>query len=195
MPSQVDICNVAILDVGGNTINAIDEGSREAELCDHYWEMFVDEVLSEHTWNFAKQWVALAEEAGYSMVDSEYGYAYELPSDYVRMSRMEDKKSLYEVRGTTLLTNVEDCLIEYIKRVDDVMAFPPGFRMALIARLRAALAIPLARKGTKAIDWMNLYLSVDLPRAKTKDAMEGNQSEESLHQHTDENDTWLASRQ
>lgn len=194
MASQIDICNVALTDVGGNAINAIDEGGKEADLCYLYWDSLVDEVLSEHTWNFAKKWVNLAEDSGYVMVDGEYSTAFQLPNDYIRISRPENLALQYEIRETTLLCNEDTLAIEYIFRVSNVEKFTPGFRMALIARLRASLAIPMARKGSKAVDWMGIYLSRELPNAKKKDSNENSPSEEAVHRHIDATDSWLVSR-
>lgn len=194
MASQVQICNLALVDIGAKTINALDDGSVEADVCDEVYDLLLEMVLEAHTWDFAKKWVALAEDAGYTMIDEQYDYAYELPADYIRMSRMEDKDSLYEVRGSTLLTNVEDANIEYIQKITDPTKYPSHFVRAFSARMRLPLAMKVTNKGSKAIDFATLYYSADLPQAKSDDARQGNPSQETKIRHTNETDSWLSAR-
>ncbi len=194
MASKVNICNLALVDIGANTINALDDGSNEADACDEIYDQLLDELLEEHTWDFCKKWVALAEDSGYAMVDEQYEYAYELPSNYIRMSRMENLATIYEVRGSTLLTNVEDAIAEYIFQEIDPTKLPPHFVKAFASRLRMSLAIKIPGKGAKKVDWTKIYYQVDLPKAKSDDARQGNPSMATKTRHTDATDTWLSAR-
>jgi len=151
------------------------------------------EVLEAHTWNFAKKWVSLAEDATYTMVDSAWDYAYSLPADYVRMSRMEDKSYNYEIRGNNLLFTADECNIEYIWKVTDTTTFPSHFVKALVARLRPALYAKLSGKNKGEFDWMNVYIAT-LDNARMLDGLSDNPTMANKTRHTQATDTWLAAR-
>lgn len=191
MTDQVQICNMALMGIGANPISSLTEGGTEADLCSLFWEPVLKEVLADHKWNFAKKWVSLAEIDSYSFVDEEYSYAYQLPADYIRMSRLEDKDSQYEIRGSVLFCNLEEAICEYIYYEDDPTKLPPYFVTAFVIRLKAELSIPLSKKGSKTIDYIKLYSGMALPRAKTLDAQDTFPSQDSIYRHTEENDTWL----
>jgi hypothetical protein len=197
MADQVEICNLALLDVGAKTISAIDEGTTESNVCQDIYELYLKEVLGEHTWDFQKKWVALAAPTVTVNLDERYDYVYQLPSDYLRMSRMQDKKSLYEVRAKQLYTNVEVALIEYIWYASDkidAQAFPTYFVTAFASRMKSTLAAKLPKKGAKNINFFKTYLEVDLPRAKTADAIQGKPSVQTQFGVTNESDPWFLAR-
>lgn len=193
MASQVELCNLAIRDLGGNSISQITENTKEAKLCNDYWNELVDELLEEYCWDFAKVWVALALDATYVFVDDRYLYAYALPSNYIKMSDTELGYN-YEIRGQHIVTNEEDAEIEYIQRMTDVTKWPVHFRKAFVSLLRSRIAFGLARKGTDPKEWVLKYEQLDLPAAKTKDAQTGRPSKEVSRSHTDSTDTWLSKR-
>lgn len=194
--SKIAINNMALQEVGGNAITTFDasDDSTEADLSRAFYEFCLDEVFEAHTWDFAKEWKALALDSNYSMVDEKYEFAYALPGDYVRMSRLENKAIQYEIRGAFILTNEEDLKIEYIKKIDDTTLYPVHFVRALIARLKASYNGPLSKKGAKTIDFMSIYETVTLPNSKLRDSQGGNPSEEDKKRHVDSTDSWLTSR-
>jgi len=196
MATKVQICNMALTDLGATTITTLEasDDSKEADACRVYYDLLILELLEEHPWDFAKTWVALAEDAGYTFVDDMYDYAYEKPADYVRHSRLEDKDVEFEVRGTNIVSNQEDLEIEYIKEMADPTVYPPHFVTALAARLRASLAMTLSRKGSKAVDWMGIYMHQVLPRAKLLDSQVSRPSRATQYEHTESADTWLSAR-
>lgn len=194
MASQVDICNLALRDIGANPISSIEETSKEAKVCADYWSLLLDELLEEHPWDFAKKWVALALDGTHTFIDSRYDYAYTKPNDYIRMCDTELNFN-YEVRGQLIVTNEEGAEIEYIWRITDTTKFPPYFIRALVSLLRSRICGPLAKKGSKTKDWKVEYYGVDLPRAKLHDARQGNPSASVKRSHTDATDTWLSSRE
>ena len=193
--SKVYINNMAFIEVGANpisTFNATDT-TKEADAARALYDICLDEVFEAHTWDFAKLWKALALDAGYVFVDEEYEYAYELPGDFVKISRLENEATIYEIRDTHIVTNEEDLKIEYIRKIDDTTKYPVHFVMALIARLKASYNF-LGKKGAKTIDFMSIYVNSILPTAKTEDAKGGNPTEKDKKRHVDATDTWLNSR-
>lgn len=85
MPSQVDICNLALSHIGDSaTVSSIDppEGSAQAEHCARFYSPALASLLEMHPWSFATLRTSLASVANPS---STYAYAYALPSDAVNL--------------------------------------------------------------------------------------------------------------
>ena len=65
MASQINICNLALRRMGAAEITAIDEGSKNADNCNAFWDYILDEVLEDYAWNFAKKTVTLNFTSGF----------------------------------------------------------------------------------------------------------------------------------
>ncbi|MCK5602581.1 hypothetical protein KAR91_11945 [Candidatus Pacearchaeota archaeon] len=192
MPSKLSIANLALRELGASTVVDLDtENTKEANLINDFWDLLLEEVLEAHTWDFAKTTKSLADDADFTMADDKWEYAYSLPSDFIRMGRKKANDFAYERRGQHLLTNETPCVIEYIKQETDPTRYPSHFAIVFSARLRASLSIPLAKKGTRAVDWMKLYYEVSLPLAKNADAHQSNMSVEDTTGHSADTDSWV----
>ncbi len=87
--SQTGIINMALGRIGVKRISAINEDSTPAIAANAVWEYIRDEVLQVKDWVFAKTRVALAQNTTEPI--SGYDYAYDLPTDFLRLVR--DKKA------------------------------------------------------------------------------------------------------
>jgi hypothetical protein len=198
--TQLEMCNMAILDVGGNTISQVSTGNqKEEKLCYNYWDHMVDTMLAAHNWNFAKKWLSLTEDTGYTFVDDQYEYAWEVPSDFIRFADQENRgpaKIDFARRANRFLTNTDEFEIEYIYRPADITVtttYPPWYIDAFVAKLKVKLATSLARKGSTTRNWVAEYHEM-LATAKHMNAMGQDESVERKTRHTDSNDTWLSAR-
>lgn len=189
MASVIDICNLAINDLGGNPISDLDEDSKEARLCKDAYEPTLREILASHKWNLAAKWAVLAEDAGYSILDSRYTYAYTQPADFVRMWRGDDRDTRYSKTGKRILSSTETLTIKYVYFNNDPSTYPPLFVIALASLLKHKLSIPLAKRGSKKTNWYQLYL-IDLGNAQLADAQESNEDPD----YKKESDSWLGAR-
>lgn len=86
MPSEVDICNLALGNLGDDaTVASLDppEGSAQADHCARFYPMARDLVLDAHRWGFATRRISLAL---LSMTPpSSWRYAYALPGDALNL--------------------------------------------------------------------------------------------------------------
>jgi len=191
--TQLEICNTALLDIGAHKTDAVGDGSVEGDLCEDYWDIIRREVLSSHTWNFAKKWAELTESAGYTFVDSEWSYAYDLPADLLKMSRMETKATKYVIREDNLLCNLDECKVEYIFDETTTANYPAHFITALVFRLGIAFYPKLiSNKIDRAAELMKYYALLD--RMKKQDAIQTKPHEINELQHTNATDSWLIAR-
>ena len=88
MASITDICNAALSHCGTRSkIASIDEGSAEANACLTHFTMARDTALRAFDWNFARLTQPLAQQAAGT---SRWAYQYALPTDLVRLRRLND---------------------------------------------------------------------------------------------------------
>ena len=171
MASEVDICNLALSNVRGGSINSLDESSLQAQQCKLKYPLIRDMLLSDFTWGFNKSIKALAELSSVDLFN--WAYAYQYPSDCLhviklipnveqfsqsdgalRSHRIEDlygsqfdQQIKYEVfnedDGKVIASNEQQLRIVYRKKVTDPNLFDNLFLMAFSWMLSAELAIPI----------------------------------------------------
>lgn len=86
MASVVDICNLALANLGQNgNISSISppEGSQYAETCARFYPIARDLMLEMHNWSFATKRAQLAQLSQTPVGD--WRYAYAVPSDRIRI--------------------------------------------------------------------------------------------------------------
>lgn len=113
----------------------------------------------------------------YTTVDAvipefEFDHAYSLPSDCLRVIKMEDDDSQFVVEGSILLTNEEEAKIKYIAQITTDASFPSDFVMAFAQKLAAEMTIPTTSNPRLAVQAFALYKD-KLSEAKSIDAQEG----------------------
>lgn len=169
MVSEVDICNRTLISIHTPLITSLSEDSEQAVMCNVLYPQVRDEVLRAHFWNFAMAQATLQQSATTPLFD--FSYAYELPSDYVRIRRIQNDPR-YKIKGTELHTNQASALIEYVSKVTDPTKFDSMFVTALALRLGAALAYPLAGSESRAASLGAQYEKY-IKEAKRADGQEG----------------------
>lgn len=180
----VGICNQALTSLGANTITALNEDTKEANLCNEKYAHERDSLLRAHPWNFAIERVALAtltEEPAF-----EYEIVYQLPTDCLRVLATSVSSTEYKIEQGKLLSNESSVNIKYIKQITDPTKFSEDFAEALAARLAWKLAYPITASRTVAADAYQMYKDA-LNMARAADAQEGTPEEL-------EADEWITAR-
>ena len=184
MATSIQICNLALRSVGSSTITALTDDSEQARILSDIYTLIRDEVMEAHPWNFA---IKRAELTAYDDTpEFDYDYMYVLPTDCLRVLRMEDKSVEFKIEGGYLLTDETPAEILYIAKITDASMYNPRFYAALAARLASELAFPLANSKTLGEAKYKEYL-LKLKKAKSVDGQEG-----TLDQPDD--DSWLDDR-
>ena len=103
MASVVDICNVALNQLGATTILSLTEDSKNARLCNQRFTQVRDAVFRSHPWNCLQKRQELAADT----IAPAWGFkfAYTLPADCLRLLRILDYDSNYKVEGRKILSN------------------------------------------------------------------------------------------
>lgn len=173
MSSAVDICNLALLRIGAAAIASLDESSNEAGFCNRLWVPMRQAVLRDHTWNFSLKTASLAQ---LSETPADFTYAYQLPSDCLRVVDIIGSESDYEIRARKLYTDDETITLKYVADISNTETFDSLFADALSYRLAAELCLPVTGQVQKA-SLLNNFYQAALQRARAMDSREGRKDE------------------
>ena len=108
MPSETDLINDALSQIGATPVADINEGVPNANYCLRFYPALRDGMLRMHHWNFALKRVTLATLAAppvYSFI-----FRYGMPADYIKIveyngAPVELTNALYRIEGDYLVCN------------------------------------------------------------------------------------------
>lgn len=183
--SDVDICNSALLKLGGETITALTDVTRRAQLCNQQYDRIRKKLLRSHPWNFAIKRSELVQNA--TAPTFEYDVAFDLPADMLRAIREEDKLIDWKVEGQTIVTNESSFNLVYIADITDTTQFDESFDELFALHLAYELAYPLVQ-SVSLKESLKRELNEATADIRSFDAQEG--QPEIL-----ETTQWLVSRQ
>lgn len=152
--SIVGICNIALGNLGANLISSLTEDTPEATLCNVHWDNVRRSLLSTHPWNFAikrQQLTALGTAPAFG-----YAYQYQLPSDCLRVLRVEDNDD-YKLEGRTILTDADACYLKYVYDNLDVASWSDPFVDLAATRMQLELAYGITKSTSQKEQAMQLY--------------------------------------
>lgn len=193
--SKAQIFNITLNILGvSNPLENPEANDNRAILLNNYYELARDYVLKDFDWNFASAYKQLSlKKVDYDF--SNYKYVYDYPNDCICARDIFIKNnydlqkfcvSSFDDGQKVILTNLEEAILRYTRRVDKEIYFSCEFAMALahyLASLTSSVIVGSLQKGELAYE---KYLKI-LKHAKVLNAQEG---AENLY---DEN-TYLDSR-
>lgn len=189
--SETRICNQALTNIGvSKTIASLDESSKEARTCALWYETSRNTVLTEMEWGFAQRRVTLA--ARTDDPPEPWGYHYAYPAACLKVTRIDDGRIVtradlripFQIEGLgvpggtgsdiealRILTDQVDAVAVYTAVVANPALYPPAFVNALVWRLAADIAMPLA-VAQPLRDRAEQYYGIWLSRARANDLRE-----------------------
>lgn len=182
--SKAQIFNITLNTLGVSTpLENADSSDNRAILLNNYYELARDYVLKDYDWNFASAFRALSlcETQDYLM---NYKYCYDYPNDCVCARDVFEKDSFVRQKfsvsclqdGTRIiLSDVDNAILRYTRRVEKEVYFSCEFAMALayyLASLSAGVIVGSSQKGEIAWD---KYTKI-LRHAKVLNAYEGGEN-------------------
>jgi hypothetical protein len=161
--TEISICNQGLGWLGANLITSFDDISKESNLCEANYHQLRDAVLEIGEWSFAMKRAELPQ-LGDNELTLGYSYAYQLPSDCIRVVKVTPDNLYSDVDGMQweledrkILSDQGSCFIRYIARIEDPQRFSPGFVNALAYRIASELAIPITRSRALQEQMFSLY--------------------------------------
>lgn len=158
MASVVEICNLALSNIGADSIASVDEAGAEAKACRQFYDITRDTLLQAYPWSFAGKTQALAELLNDK--PGQWGYAYTRPNDCLkvrwvrpeysvgeatRLTRQEEISYPHEVDAARIYTDLSPAFLRYTFRQTDPSRFSALFVDALSWHLAVRLAMPITR--------------------------------------------------
>lgn len=144
--SEVSIMCAALAKLGAEPILTRNDNTNRARVMNARYDAVRDAELRRHRWKFSiarESLVALA-----TTPDSDFGYQYQLPNDFLRLieggdivsfANLSDYRGgppLYAIEGRVILTSLGAPLkIRYIAQVVDTSIFDSAFIELLASRL------------------------------------------------------------
>ena len=170
MASEVDICNLALNEVGESSIMDLSEDSKAGRLCNQFYALTRDMVLRSHPWNFAAKRVELAQ-----LTDSpvfEYDNQFQLPADCLKVLKTDDEFDIFKIEGRMLLSNNAIVKIAYTRRVEDTTQFDSLFIEVLYLTIAGKVVFNLSDNNALST---TLFAKAEakMKQAKSMDGQEG----------------------
>lgn len=190
MPSETDLLNDSLGQIGATPITAIDDGTINANHCQRFYPALRDGLLRTTHWNFAIRRAVLAQEAATPAF--EFAYSYALPgnpyclkvvqyygatpstgtgTDLTLLEALQFSK--WKVEGRHLLTNDGEVEIVYIARVTNPDEWDSIFYQLVSTWLAAKLANAIPKDHAMATALLKQAVDLLLPLAAAVDGQEG----------------------
>lgn len=175
MTSVVQICNIALSNIGEQRISALTDNTERARLCNLRFEDCRDAVLRSYPWKCAVARVALAS----TTAAPAWGFTYQyvLPSDCLRVLDIEDYDQPYEIEGKFIVTDATSVKLKYIQRIEDPNQFDSLLIHAVALKLASELAEAVSGRADLRDRMLSKYLQV-ISEARGVDATERSMPEE-----------------
>ena len=175
---QTDIYNMALAAIGvSRFVQAVGEGSNEANVLNVFWESARDQCLQDFPWGFAMRY---AELQLISKTIQGWAYCYQYPSNCLQarvimptFSDITINTHLYDHYfrtripyavveneaggGLAIATNIETPTLAYTARIETITLWSPAFVNALSWFLASKIAAPLSASPEYAIQAGQAY--------------------------------------
>lgn len=166
--SDVDICNMALANIGGTPIMSMKEQGKSADACRLRFEESRLQTLSACLWNFASMW-----KRGVLMnvqAKPPYSRAYAYPADALKLFEIlrdspEDPKVPYEVtdnpdgEGKLIHTDHSAPVFVYNRDKTDPSDFSIEFREAMAWLLASKIAMPVTKDMKKQQESYKMFIA------------------------------------
>ena len=169
MASQVDICNLALGQIGADFITSLTDPTLNANLCNINYPLARDAVLEDRDWTFATKEVQLvAIDPTTVVMPPEFGRVYALPDNclvliycFIPSATAFPDGALINIDPTSeqavtrpswnrfedkIFSNTSTLYARYLKRIENPAEFTTQFIQCLATRLAFELAMPITNK-------------------------------------------------
>ncbi len=182
--SDTRIANMALIEIGVQTITALDAENRRANVMNEVYEQSRDELLEDYEWNFAMRRQTLSQvirtiaKGQKFTANSEYANAYTLPTDPFCLSAREmwNTESPFKIEGRILLTDEGGVDLKYIALITDPSLWSKKFVASLVSLLAYKVVLPLKQDAKAKTALYTIHRDILLD-AKASDGQEGTAEE------------------
>ena len=171
MASPVSICSNALLMLGAQTINSLEEATDRARMASNLYASTRDSVQRSHPWNCCIKRVALSPDVTPPAFD--WSFQFTLPPDYLKTlsvgeTGLEDE---FRIERGKLLSNNDPCLLRYIAKNAQEQTWDPMLVKGMELAMAAAMAYGIT-KSAALRDSMRQELEMHMKRARSVDGQD-----------------------
>ncbi|MEI8127983.1 MAG: hypothetical protein WCG95_00065 [bacterium] len=157
--TDVEICNLALDNIGTKNIVSRDSTEKPAKLCDRWYDVARRSVLKDLNASFSIKRATLATVSGFTPV---YGYpnAFTLPDDCLKILNIGDPMQVerYQIEGNYLYCDYETSVnVRYIYDCEDVSLYDDEFIELIALKLARCICMPLTQDIEKSNNLEMLY--------------------------------------
>lgn len=162
--SKAQIYNITLNILGVSTpLENANNNDNRTILLNNYYELARDYVLKDFDWNFASVFKKLSL-CHKKIEESKYTYCYDYPNDCICAREIFNKNDYtikeYSINALSdgskvILTDTEEAILRYTKRIDKEVYYTSEFSMALsyyLASLTANVIVGSLQKGELAYE-------------------------------------------
>jgi len=172
MSNQLTISNGALQKIGAQRIMSVDEKSKEAKICAAEYDKIRKVVLRMYPWGFAAHRVVLSPLAGAPAF--KFQYAYQLPSDYLRIIELYNYHGEHVVEGVQLLCDTDELSLRYVRDITDFTVSDPLFVDAFEWYLAYTISRYIVESDTVRQECLQAFKSI-MPISKFVQSTENSQ--------------------
>jgi hypothetical protein len=172
MAADVDLANVALVELRAKTITSFDQATNEARVAKACYKPRLLELFAEHRWRFAAWQQKLVQEV--TPPDARWASYWTLPAGLLLLHTvtLNDTPIEYDVYGNSVAANLsaDDVPVaDYTKEVSPSY-FPPWFYALAIAKLKISFAGGITGKAELIADARKEYAQalLDAKRANAQ---------------------------
>lgn len=147
MPTNIEISSNALILIGDNPISSFTEAGFGATAAANLYDNAYCALLSEHPWTFALKEQHLSRLSQAPDKETNYAYAFQLPTDMVRVWAVFPH-GMYTIVGSLLYSNDLELLMRYNHKPDET-SLPPHFVQALQYKLAADFSLSVTEDAAK----------------------------------------------
>jgi len=171
MASKVDICSNALLILGAQPINSLDEEDDRARLASNLYDGVKLAVIRAHPWNCCVTRAALSPLSSAPAFD--YAYQFTLPPDCAKILQVGEYLTEvdYRIERGKILSNESVIYLKYISTDVSEGAFDSLLTEAIKYAMAAQMAYPITQTASMA-ELMESKYQMVLREAKTVDGQD-----------------------
>jgi hypothetical protein len=146
--SEVSICSNALLLLGSQPINSLDEANDRARAASNLYPMVRNYLLRSHPWNCAVKRVALAPDTETPAFD--WAFQFTLPSDFMRVLAVGEAgaEAAFKIESGKLMCDENPAYLRYIWRNENPATWDDMLVWGVTQSMKAALAYPITQSAS-----------------------------------------------
>lgn len=146
MISKIDICNMSLASMGADSIRDFSEGNKRSRMCDVFFDITRDYLLSRFDWPFARKYAKLNQVSVSEGIPDGW-YAFQIPADCMAPRDIAPLGTniKWRVQGDKILCQKTEIYLHYTVKILDENKFSNTFSNLLTLGLAARISPAISK--------------------------------------------------